>query len=54
MKKALSYFVNREFSRGWSGWQASWAERLAKLESLRRGMAFFLNRELCETLVGLV
>ena len=28
MGKALSFFVNRELSRGWLGWQASWVERL--------------------------
>ena len=33
MKKALSYLVNRNLARGWSGWLEMWAERLAKLES---------------------
>ena len=45
MKRAISYFTNRELSRGWSGY-GDVGRGLAKLESLRRGMSHLANREL--------
>ena len=46
MGKALRYFLNRNLARGWVNWQALWAEKKAKLESMRRSLSHALNREL--------
>ena len=46
MGRALSYFVNRELARGWSGWAAAYAETCAKRDSMRRSLRHMLNRKL--------
>ena len=46
MSRALSYFVNRELSRGWVGWHSQWAELVRKRESMRRSLGHLLNRQL--------
>ena len=46
MGRALSFFINRELSRGWMGWRATYEEAARKLSALRRGLSHMLNRKL--------
>ena len=46
MSRALSFFMNRELSRGWVGWHTNWSEIARKRAAMRHGLSHMLNRHL--------